>query len=206
MALDGLLGIVGAGRPVSTARGQEWRNPAPVRREDPHGGLARPGLHGPTCAATPSSAAATPARNTENPCVRHPRRATKQSRSPSPGRRACSRRNASRRRRRPRFLTTLPPSRRPAMNPVARRPDLRTHSKMKPSRSMRWPSRNSSRTSGSPRNRSRRGSLAVWVFSGRHTVSRLRPLARRRFSTFRPPFVDIRSRNPCVFARRRRFG
>jgi hypothetical protein len=31
-------------------------------------------------------------------------------------------------------------------------------------------------------------------------------LARRRFSTFRPPFVDMRSRNPCVLARRRRFG
>jgi hypothetical protein len=37
-------------------------------------------------------------------------------------------------------------------------------------------------------------------------VNRRRPLARRRFSTFRPPFVDIRSRNPCVLARRRRFG
>ena len=37
-------------------------------------------------------------------------------------------------------------------------------------------------------------------------VSRRRPLARRRFSTLRPPFVDMRSRNPCVFARRRRFG
>jgi hypothetical protein len=31
-------------------------------------------------------------------------------------------------------------------------------------------------------------------------------LARRRFNTFRPPFVDIRSRNPWVLARRRRFG
>jgi hypothetical protein len=38
------------------------------------------------------------------------------------------------------------------------------------------------------------------------TVNRLRPFARRRFSTFRPPFVFIRSRNPCVFARRRRLG
>jgi hypothetical protein len=37
-------------------------------------------------------------------------------------------------------------------------------------------------------------------------VSRRRPLARRRFSTFRPPFVDMRSRNPWVLARRRRFG
>lgn len=38
------------------------------------------------------------------------------------------------------------------------------------------------------------------------TVSRLRPLLRRRFKTFRPPWVFIRSRKPCVFARRRRFG
>jgi hypothetical protein len=38
------------------------------------------------------------------------------------------------------------------------------------------------------------------------TVSRLRPLARRRFSTSRPSFVDIRTRNPWVFARRRLFG
>ena len=40
----------------------------------------------------------------------------------------------------------------------------------------------------------------------RYTVSRLRPLARRRLSTFRPPFVFMRSRKPCVFARRRRLG
>ncbi len=40
----------------------------------------------------------------------------------------------------------------------------------------------------------------------RYTVSRLRPLARRRFSTFRPPCVFIRWRNPCVLARRRLFG
>jgi hypothetical protein len=38
------------------------------------------------------------------------------------------------------------------------------------------------------------------------TVNRLRPFARRRFNTLRPPFVFIRSRNPCVFARRRRLG
>jgi hypothetical protein len=37
-------------------------------------------------------------------------------------------------------------------------------------------------------------------------VSRLRPFARRRFNTFRPPGVLMRSRNPCVFARRRVFG
>ena len=33
------------------------------------------------------------------------------------------------------------------------------------------------------------------------TVRRLRPLARRRFSTSRPFFVLMRTRNPCVFAR-----
>jgi hypothetical protein len=38
------------------------------------------------------------------------------------------------------------------------------------------------------------------------TVSRFRPFARRRLSTFRPPLVFIRSRKPCVFFRRRTFG
>jgi hypothetical protein len=38
------------------------------------------------------------------------------------------------------------------------------------------------------------------------TVSRLRPLARRRFSTIRPFLVAMRTRNPWVFARRRVFG
>jgi hypothetical protein len=38
------------------------------------------------------------------------------------------------------------------------------------------------------------------------TVSRLRPFVRRRFSTIRPFFVDIRIRKPCVFLRRRVFG
>jgi len=33
------------------------------------------------------------------------------------------------------------------------------------------------------------------------TVRRFRPLARRRFSTRRPFFVLMRTRNPCVFAR-----
>jgi hypothetical protein len=33
------------------------------------------------------------------------------------------------------------------------------------------------------------------------TVNFLRPLARRRFSTRRPFFVLMRTRNPCVFAR-----
>jgi len=38
------------------------------------------------------------------------------------------------------------------------------------------------------------------------TVRRLRPFARRRFSTRRPFFVLIRTRNPWVRFRRRRFG
>ena len=38
------------------------------------------------------------------------------------------------------------------------------------------------------------------------TVRRLRPLARRRFSTRRPFFVLMRTRNPCVLARCRVFG
>jgi hypothetical protein len=38
------------------------------------------------------------------------------------------------------------------------------------------------------------------------TVRRFRPFVRRRFSTIRPFLVDIRTRNPCVFFRRRVFG
>ena len=38
------------------------------------------------------------------------------------------------------------------------------------------------------------------------TVNRFRPLARRRFSTCWPSLVSIRTRNPCVFFRRRLFG
>jgi len=38
------------------------------------------------------------------------------------------------------------------------------------------------------------------------TVRRLRPFALRRLSTWRPFFVAIRTRNPCVRFRRRRFG
>jgi len=36
----------------------------------------------------------------------------------------------------------------------------------------------------------------------RHTARRLRPLARRAFSTFLPPRVFMRARKPCVRARR----
>jgi hypothetical protein len=38
------------------------------------------------------------------------------------------------------------------------------------------------------------------------TVSRLRPLARRRFSTIRPFLVRMRTRNPWVRRRRRLLG
>ena len=38
------------------------------------------------------------------------------------------------------------------------------------------------------------------------TVRRFRPFVRRRFSTMRPFLVDILTRKPCVFARRRRLG
>jgi hypothetical protein len=38
------------------------------------------------------------------------------------------------------------------------------------------------------------------------TVSRFRPLARRRLRTSRPFFVLIRTRKPCVRRRRRLFG
>lgn len=41
---------------------------------------------------------------------------------------------------------------------------------------------------------------------GMLTVSRLRPLARRRLSTWRPPGVAMRARKPCVRFRRRLLG
>ena len=43
-------------------------------------------------------------------------------------------------------------------------------------------------------------------YAGDETVSRFRPLARRRFRTSRPFFVLMRTRKPCVRRRRRRFG
>ena len=47
---------------------------------------------------------------------------------------------------------------------------------------------------------------ALPLTPGPQTVRRHRPLARRRFSTFRPAGVLIRSRNPCVRLRLLRFG
>ena len=39
-----------------------------------------------------------------------------------------------------------------------------------------------------------------------HGIKRWRPFWRRRFNALRPPGVLMRIRNPCVLARRRRFG
>jgi hypothetical protein len=47
---------------------------------------------------------------------------------------------------------------------------------------------------------------ALAYYRSSETVSRLRPFVRRRFSTMRPFFVDIRTRKPCVLLRRRLFG
>ncbi len=44
------------------------------------------------------------------------------------------------------------------------------------------------------------------AFGGTWTVSRLRPLRRRRFSTFCPPGVAMRARKPCVRFRRKLLG
>jgi hypothetical protein len=43
-------------------------------------------------------------------------------------------------------------------------------------------------------------------FGGIETVSRFRPLARRRFNTCRPPGDAMRARKPCVRLRRRLLG
>jgi len=53
-----------------------------------------------------------------------------------------------------------------------------------------------------------RSSVTDGVYSRKpgFTDTRLRPLARRRERTARPLLVFIRSRNPCVFERRRRLG
>ena len=44
------------------------------------------------------------------------------------------------------------------------------------------------------------------AFGGTCTVNRLRPLRRRRFSTFCPPGVAMRARKPCARFRRRLLG
>jgi len=47
---------------------------------------------------------------------------------------------------------------------------------------------------------------ALADYRSSETVRRFLPLVRRRFSTIRPFFVDIRTRKPCVLLRRRVFG
>lgn len=54
------------------------------------------------------------------------------------------------------------------------------------------------------RNRLDAGSTAVYV--SRYAEIFERPLARRDERTARPPFVAIRARKPCFFARLRLFG
>ena len=117
-------------------------------------------------------------------------------------------RYASRTRRRARFRFAAPRSCRLTAKPT-RRVSARRHSAMKLDRSSRLPCWKTAWNSAARRRRSPRGSVSeagdVGTASS-YTVSRLRPFARRRFSTFRPPGVFIRERNPCVFFRRRTFG
>lgn len=54
--------------------------------------------------------------------------------------------------------------------------------------------------------RSRGGSHDMRPEARPQAERRARPLARRAFSTARPPAVDMRARKPCFFARRRSFG
>ena len=117
-------------------------------------------------------------------------------------------RYASRTRRRARFRFAAPRSCRLTAKP-ARRVSARRHNATKFGRSSRLPYWKTAWNSADRRRRSPRGSVSTagdvgtaWVY----TVRRLRPFARRRLSTFRPPCVFIRERNPCVFFRRRTFG
>ena len=121
----------------------------------------------------------------------------------------CSRRYASRKRRRPRFRITAPPTRRLTANPTRRPCANGRHSTTKLGLSSRLPCRKSAWISEARRSRSLRcrESLPEGIrLPPLYTVSRLRPFARRRLSTFRPPCVFIRWRNPCVLLRRRLFG
>ncbi len=101
----------------------------------------------------------------------------------------------------------------PRAIPRDRSPDLSGHSEPRAPRTIRLAPQHDERrtinTLALPKERLNFGAggqpLAAGESAG-YTVSRLRPFARRRLSTFRPPFVFIRSRKPCVLARRRRFG
>jgi hypothetical protein len=117
-------------------------------------------------------------------------------------------RYASRSRRRARFRFAAPRSCRLTAKP-ARRVSARRQSATKLGRSSRLPCWKTAWNSADRRRRSPRGSVSTAGDVGTalgYTVSRLRPFARRRLSTFRPPCVFIRERNPCVFFRRRTFG
>ena len=84
----------------------------------------------------------------------------KQRRRPSVGRTPRCRRYASRSRRRARFRTTLPPSRRPTAKPTARGPGSRRQSSTNAGPSTRAPRRKSRSNSARDRSRSARGSPA----------------------------------------------
>ena len=79
---------------------------------------------------------------------------------PSDGTSSRCRRYASLRRRRARFLTTLPPSRRPTAKPTARGPGSRRQSSTNAGPSTRAPRRKSRSNSARDRSRSARGSPA----------------------------------------------
>ena len=117
-------------------------------------------------------------------------------------------RYASRIRRRARLRWAAPRSCRLTANPT-RRHSARRQSATKVGRSSRLPCWKTAWNSADRRRRSPRGSVSAAEDAGTassQTVRRLRPFARRRFSTFRPPCVFIRERNPCVFFRRRTLG
>ncbi len=117
-------------------------------------------------------------------------------------------RYASRTRRRARLRFAAPRSCRLTAKP-ARRVSARRHNATKFGRSSRLPYWKTAWNSADRRRRSPRGSVSTAGDVGTalgYTVRRLRPFARRRLSTFRPPCVFIRERNPCVFFRRRTFG
>lgn len=123
---------------------------------------------------------------------------------------SCLRRNHSRIPRLTRFLATAPPTRLLTVTPNrgfgVERPGSRARSTMKWSVVMRCPTREARWNSRERRRRevlgNRSRGLPIAYFEAIVTTSRLRPLARRRLSTSRPPFVRMRARNPCTRFRR----
>ena len=142
---------------------------------------------------------------------------------------ALRRRADSRNRRRVRLRLTAPPKRELTAYPnrqgwsVAALPLARARNASTLPLAL-TPSRNTASKSALRRNRWSTGmvkhrSTAIWRGSPRTvkqgsersvgpqtTVNRRRPRARRRFSTARPPRLDIRLRNPCSRLRGIRFG